>query len=75
MNCVFLQHRYPPAIIPPILRNEYISAIQKTNKDDDAAFYYFIARSVYDELLSITRHLKGVSQEEYKKQKTFTPML
>ncbi|MGE0206868.1 MAG: Fic family protein [Candidatus Babeliales bacterium] len=45
MNLILLSHGYTIAIIPPILRADYIRALEKAHKDDQE-FIYFIARIV-----------------------------
>lgn len=42
MNTALIQEGYLPALIPPILRNEYISLLEKAHKDD-RPFINFIA--------------------------------
>lgn len=41
MNIALIQDGFLPVIIPPILRNEYISLLEKAHKDD-APFIDFI---------------------------------
>lgn len=43
MNLILLQEGYEIAIIPPIIRNEYIQALEKAHSDD-SAFLMLIAR-------------------------------
>lgn len=45
MNVVLLQHGYPLAIIPPVVRNDYIHSLEKAHKDD-SEFIEFIAQMV-----------------------------
>lgn len=45
MNLILLQKEYVIAIIPPILRREYIQALEKAHTDDKP-FIEFIARTV-----------------------------
>ena len=61
MNTILIQHGYLPAIIPPILRNDYIAALKEANFGSDLNFKKFIARSAYEELLSMYRHLGDAS--------------
>jgi len=42
MNLALLQAGYPVAIIPPILRREYLDALDRTHKGDDGLFINFI---------------------------------
>ena len=45
MNLILLQKGYVIAIIPPILRTEYIQALEKAHTNDED-FIEFIARAV-----------------------------
>lgn len=45
MNLILLQEGYEVALIPPILRNQYIQALEKAHKND-ADFLEFVAKSV-----------------------------
>lgn len=45
MNLILLQEGYEIAIIPPMVRNQYIQALEKAHKDD-ADFLNFVAKSV-----------------------------
>lgn len=45
MNLILLQEGYEIAIIPPIMRHEYIQALEKAHSDD-ANFLLFIAKAV-----------------------------
>jgi Fic family protein len=42
MDTALIQYGYLPALIPPILRNEYISVLEKAH-EDDRPFINFIA--------------------------------
>jgi len=50
MNLALLQHGYPITIIPPILKNDYISAIKQTQTGakDNRPFINFISCMVYE---------------------------
>lgn len=81
MNTLLIQNGYLPAIIPPILRNEYISALKKTNKGHDDDFKNLIARATYEELKSMKRMLQGStlkdidSKESPTQKKTKRPRM
>ncbi len=45
MNLILLQEGYEIAIIPPILRNQYVQVLEKAHSDD-AEFLLFIAKTV-----------------------------
>ena len=55
MNLALLQSGYNIVVIPPIVRADYISAIQKTNNGNNADFINFISEMVLE------------SQKEYLK--------
>ncbi len=48
MNLALLQAGYPPAIIPPILRRDYLDTLNKTHKGDDRPFINFIIGVCYE---------------------------
>ncbi len=62
MNLALLQSGYVIAIIPPILRNEYINAIKKTQTvpQTDAPFINFISAMVYESMRDYLRLLKAL---------------
>ena len=47
MNVILIQNGYIPAVIPPVLRQEYISLLEKAHTDD-IPFTEFIAERVYE---------------------------
>jgi Fic family protein len=59
MNLALLQAGYPPAIIPPILRREYLDSLDKTHKGDDGPFIKFIAGVCYESSKDYLRLLEG----------------
>ncbi|MDR2034991.1 MAG: Fic family protein [Helicobacteraceae bacterium] len=58
MNLALIQAGYPIAIIPPILRGDYISAIKLANKGDERAFFDFISKVEYESAKDYLRLLK-----------------
>src|SRR3989339_1138865 len=46
MNLVLLQNGYPVTVIPPVLRAEYISALEKARGSNDKQFIELIAQMV-----------------------------
>lgn len=58
MNLVLLQHGYPIAIIPPILRNEYITALESSHHKDDTLFIHLIMRVVLEAQKDVLRLFK-----------------
>jgi Fic family protein len=59
MNLALLQAGYPVAIIPPILRREYLDTLDKTHKGDDGPFIRFIAGVCYESAKEYLRLLEG----------------
>ena len=59
MNLALLQAGYPVAIIPPILRREYLDTLNKTHKGDDGPFINFIAGVCYESSKEYLRLLEG----------------
>ncbi|MFH0888099.1 MAG: Fic family protein [Planctomycetota bacterium] len=62
MNLALLQTGYVIAIIPPVLRNDYINAIKKTQADPqtDILFINFISAMVYESMRDYLRLLKAL---------------
>jgi Fic family protein len=58
MNLSLLQKGYPIVIIPPILRNEYISSIRLANKGNAEPFLNFISNIEYESSKDYLRLLK-----------------
>jgi Fic family protein len=48
MNLVLLQEKFQIAIIPPVLRNEYISALEKCHNNNDKDFIKLIINAVLE---------------------------
>ena len=59
MNLALLQAGYPLAIIPPILRRDYLDTLDRTHKDDDRPFLNFIAGVCYESAKEYLRLLEG----------------
>jgi Fic family protein len=59
MNLALLQAGYPLAIIPPILRRDYLDTLNKTHKGDDGPFIKFIAGVCYESAKEYLRLLEG----------------
>jgi len=57
MNLCLLRHGYTLAIIPPVLRGEYISLLEKAH-EDDTGFVKFIAERVEETQKDLLRLLK-----------------
>jgi Fic family protein len=56
MNTALIQDEYMLAVIPPVLRQEYISLLERAHKDDKP-FVDFIAEQVYETQKEIMRLL------------------
>ena len=48
MNLAFLQDGYPIVIIPPVLKRDYLNALDRTHRGDDKPFLKFIAGVCYE---------------------------
>ncbi len=59
MNLAFLQDGYPIVIIPPVLRRDYLNALNKTHHGDDTPFFEFIAGVCYESAKEYLRLLEG----------------
>ncbi|HAR97843.1 MAG TPA: cell filamentation protein Fic [Syntrophus sp. (in: bacteria)] len=59
MNLVLLQAGYPVAIIPPILRRNYLDTLNRTHRGDDRPFVKFIAGVCYESAKEYLRLLEG----------------
>ena len=46
MNTALIQDGYLPALIPPILRTEYISLLEKAHKDDRSFIDFIVEREI-----------------------------
>ena len=59
MNLALIQAGYPLAIIPPVLRREYLDTLNRTHKGDDGPFINFIAGVCYESAKEYLRLLEG----------------
>ena len=59
MNLALLQAGYAVAIIPPILRRDYLDTLNRTHKGDDRPFINFIAGVCYESAKEYLRLLEG----------------
>lgn len=59
MNLALLQAGYPVAIIPPVLRRDYLDTLNRTHKGDDGPFISFIAGVCYESAKEYLRLLEG----------------
>ena len=59
MNLALLQAGYPVAIIPPILRRDYLNTLDKTHWENNGPFLKFIAGICYESTKEYLRLLEG----------------
>ncbi len=59
MNLALLQAGYPVAIIPPVLRREYLDTLNRTHKGDFTPFRKLIAGVCYESTKEYLRLLEG----------------
>jgi Fic family protein len=59
MNLALLQAGYPVAIIPPVLRRDYLDTLNKTHKGDDKTLNKFIAGVCCESAKEYLRLLEG----------------
>ncbi len=59
MNLALLQAGYPVAVIPPILRRDYLDTLNKTHKGENKPFNKFIAGVCYESAKEYLRLLEG----------------
>ncbi len=59
MNLALLQSGYPLAIIPPVLRRDYLNSLNKTHKGDDRPFINFIVGVCHESAKEYLRLLEG----------------
>ena len=65
MNTILIQNGYLPAVVPPILRHEYIANLEKAHQND-AFFVEFIATRVFETEKDFLR-LMSIPWEKCKK--------
>ena len=59
MNLALLQAGYPLAIIPPVLRRDYLDTLNKIHRGNDVPFINFIAGVCYESSKEYLRLLEG----------------
>lgn len=62
MNLALLQSGYPVTIIPPVIRADYIAALQASNKGDNAPFINFITCCVWESQKEYLRLLESLDR-------------
>jgi cell filamentation protein, protein adenylyltransferase len=63
MNLALLQAGYPIAIIPPVVRPEYIEALKASNNGDDRPFINLLSSMVYESQRDYLRLLRNLGEE------------
>ncbi len=63
MNLALLQAGYPIAIIPPVVRQEYIEALKASNNDDNQPFINLLSSMVYESQRDYIRLLRNLGEE------------
>lgn len=63
MNLALLQSGFPVAIIPPIIRGDYISALRNSNKGDDTPFINLISCCVWESQKEYLRLLESLDRQ------------
>ncbi len=58
MNLMLIKEGYPIVIMPPILRTEYINALQSSNKGNDEPFLELILNATIEALKDYLRKMK-----------------
>lgn len=59
MNSALLQRGYNIVVIPPVVRADYISALQETNKGNNTDFINFISEMVLESQKNTLKLLAG----------------
>ncbi len=62
MNLALLQSGYPVTIIPPVIRADYIAALQASNKGDNRPFINFITCCVWESQKEYLRLLESLDR-------------
>lgn len=60
MNLVLLQGGYTIAIVPPVVRADYISTLVQANKGNKTPFFNFISCMVYESMKDYLRIIKSL---------------
>ncbi len=60
LSILCMRNGYCPVIIPPMRRAEYISAMQKSNKNDLNPLRAFVASVIYEEMKSLKRFVESL---------------
>lgn len=58
-NLALLQAGYPLAVIPPVLRRDYLDTLNRTHKGDNGPFINFIAGVCYKSTKEYLRLLEA----------------
>lgn len=63
MNLALMQSGYPITIIPPLVRSEYISALQASNTGDNQPFINLLSNMVWEAQREYLRLVNSLTQE------------
>lgn len=63
MNLALIQSGHPVTIIPPILRSDYIAALQSSNSGDNRPFNILLSNMVWEAQREYLRLIKNLQEE------------
>lgn len=63
MNLILMQKGYVITIIPPILRNDYLETVSRSNKGEEQPFINFISSMVYESAKDYLRLIKELDKK------------
>jgi Fic family protein len=63
MNLAFMQAGYPVTIIPPVVRGDYIAALQASNKGDNEPFINLLSNMVWEAQWEYLRLVQSLNEE------------
>ena len=69
MNTILIQNSYLPVVIPPVIRHDYVTSLEKAHKND-SEFVKLIAQCEIETQKEMIRLLKGHSQSVKKDEES-----
>jgi hypothetical protein len=63
MNLALMQAGYPITIIPPVVRGDYIAALQASNRGDDEPFINLLSNMVWEAQRDYLRMVQSLNEE------------
>jgi Fic family protein len=63
MNLALMQAGYPITIIPPVVRGDYIAALQASNRGDDEPFINLLSNMVWEAQREYLRLVQSLNEE------------